>query len=172
MEFRFVAPHLRALDAAGSEVLVCALFADQRPPRGVAGLVDWRMAGRLARLMREGTLCGELGETVLVPGKPRVPFEKVLLFGAGELAAFDEQVYASVVRSVAGTLGGLRVRVAVVERPGRALGRIGVERAVDLLVQACEERAEQDRWTLVEEPEDQRRIAQHLAEERRRSRMG
>ncbi len=171
MELRFVAPELREIDLIGSEVLACAVFSDQRPPRGVAGLVDWRMAARLSRYLESQELTGVLGEVALIPGKPRIPFEKVLVFGAGTTEAFDEESYSRVMSQMLDTLAGLGVRIAVVERPGRHLGRLDLYHATDLLLCACEERHHQDRWTLVEEAEDQKLIAQHIAEQKRKKRM-
>jgi hypothetical protein len=77
MDFRFVAPNLRSLDTTGAELLACAIWQDERPMRGVAGLLDWRLAGTLSQLERRGLLKGELGEVVFVPGRPRLAFEKL-----------------------------------------------------------------------------------------------
>jgi hypothetical protein len=171
MELRFIAPDLRQIDLVGTEVLACALFSDQLPPQGVVGLVDWRMAARLSRYLQTSEISAAVGEVVLIPGKPRIPFEKLLLFGAGQVSAFDESVYLNVVGRMLEALGRLRVRMAVVERPGRHLKVLRPARAIELLFRACAERVEQDSWTLVEELDDQKDIAQHLAEERRRTRM-
>ena len=54
MEVAFVAPELRRLDELTGEVLCCALFEDERPPLGVASLVDWRLGGALARQLVRG----------------------------------------------------------------------------------------------------------------------
>ena len=171
MELRFIAPELRQLDTAGAEVLACAVFADQLPPRGMVGLVDWRMAARLSRYLESGEISGRPGELVLIPGKPRIPFEKLLLFGAGSSQHFDEAAYIELMERMLRALEGLKVRMAVVERPGRALGTIETMRAVELLLRAGSDQGEQDVWTLIESVEDQKLIAQHLAEERRRKRM-
>jgi len=171
MELRYIAPDLRQLDTAGAEVLACAVFSDHLPPRGMLGMVDWRMAARLSRHLETGELTGAMGEVVMIPGKPRIPFEKLLLFGAGEAAAFDEAAYLAVILRMLNALSALKVRMAVVERPGRALGVLDTTRAIEILLRACAEQGEQDTWTLIEEGEDQKLIAQHLAEERRRKRM-
>ena len=65
MELRFIGPDLGELDRVGAEVLVCSAFRDERPPRGVAGLYDWRSAGRLSKLMQQGFATGELGEVLM-----------------------------------------------------------------------------------------------------------
>jgi hypothetical protein len=133
-------------------------------------MVDWRLAGRLSRILASGFATGSMGEVLLVPGKPKLPFDKIVLFGIGRVAEFDESVYRSVVERILATLEGLRSRTAVVELPGRHLGAILPERASDILLETAGNRREHDVWTLVEAPEGQRAITQHLVQERRRIR--
>ncbi|PIE05602.1 MAG: leucyl aminopeptidase [Sorangium cellulosum] len=171
MEIRFVTPHLRHLDTVGGEVLACCMFDDERPVSGTAGLVDWRLAARLSRRIQEGHFQGLRGEVALIPGKPRLPFEKILLFGLGPKDEFDEEVFLEVVHHMLDTLSGLKVRMAVVERPGRHIDLVDALRGVDLILQACERYEDQDAWTLIEEVPEQKRIVQHLTEERRRKRL-
>jgi hypothetical protein len=170
VELRFTTPNLRRLDLSGTEVLVATLAVGERPPHGVAGLVDYRLAGRLSNLVRSGFATGKLGEILLVPGKPKLPFDKVVLFGVGATAAFDERTYVESVERILSTLEGLRARTAVVELPGRHFGAIAPERAADLLLERTLGRREHDVWTLVEPPEAQRAITQHVVQERRRIR--
>ncbi len=170
MDLRFTTPNLRRLDLAGTEVLVASLTSDERPPHGLAGLVDWRLAGRLSRLIQQGFATGASGEVLLVPGKPKLPFDKIVLFGIGEARAFDEAVFRGVVERMLSTLEGLRARTAVVELPGRHFGAIAPERAADILLESAGSRREHDVWTLVEPAEAQRAITQHMIQERRRIR--
>ena len=171
MELRFVAPDMRQLGTVAGEVLACCLFEDERPVRGIAGLIDWRMAAKLSRYMAAGVLTGKQGEKVLIPGKPRVPFEKLLVFGLGSKARFDEAVFLDTVCLILDTLSALRVRILVMERPGRHTGVVDAIRATELIVGVCERHDSQDIWTLLESLPDQKRIAQHIEEERRRKRM-
>jgi hypothetical protein len=171
VDLRFTTPQLRKLDLAGTEVLVAALTSDEQPPRGVAGLVDWRLCGRISRLFESGFATGRIGEILLVPAKPKLPFDKVVLFGIGEQATFSEHVFRAVVDRVLSTLEGLRARTAVVELPGRHLGMIAAERAADILLEAAGGRPEHDVWTLVEPADAQRAITQHMIQERRRVRQ-
>lgn len=167
MQFRFISPNLRAVDACGGEVLACCLFEDERPIRGLASLIDWRMTARLSRHMQQGNILGAVGETVLIPAKPRVPFDKLLLFGLGPIRFFDETVFEKTIANMLQTLSKMRVRVAVVERPGRHTGLIDAPRAIELILQACEAHVDQDAWTLVEDIADQKSAMQHLAQLRR-----
>lgn len=146
------------------------LAEDERPPHGVAGLVDFRLAGRISRLIQRGFATGRIGEVILVPGKPKLPFDKILLFGIGPTAAFGETEFRSVIEQILATLEGLRARTAVVELPGRHLGAIAADRAADVLLESVGTRREHDVWTLVEPVDAQRSITQHMIQERRRVR--
>ena len=124
MELRFTLPTLRKLDQLGTEVILAGVASDEQPPHGLAGLLDWRMAGRISALIERGFVTGKVAEVVLLPGKPKLPFDKVLLFGVGSRADFSEPVYRLVVEKMLSTLEGLRARRCAVRRAvGRARDR-------------------------------------------------
>lgn len=168
MELRFVPGELRKLDLAVSELLAVPLAQDERPPRGVAGLVDWRSGGALSSLLARGVVTGAPGEALLLPGRPKLGFDKIVCFGIGRTEAFTEQVYRVVLERMLDTVAGLGVRRAVVQLPGRATDAIAPERAAELLLERAAERSRHDTWTLIEAPEAQRVISQRLQRDRRR----
>lgn len=170
MDLRFTTPELRKLDLLGTEVIVSTLASDERPPHGVTGLLDFRLAGRISRLIENGFATGRVGEVLLVPGKPKLPFDKLLLFGIGKQAEFNDPVFRAVLDKILRTLEGLRARTAVVELPGRHFDAISPERAADILLESAGGQKEHDVWTLIEPPEAQRAITQHMIQERRRVR--
>jgi len=143
MDLRFAPPQLRKLDLLGTEVIVAAIAADERPPHGVAGLVDWRLAGRVSALLESGFAQGVVGEVVLIPGRPKLPFDKVLLFGIGPRQDFNEAIFRTVVVRILKTLEGLRARTAVVELPGRHFDGIAPQRAADILLENAGARPEE-----------------------------
>jgi hypothetical protein len=171
LDLRFTPPELRKLDLSVTEVLVAALASDERPPHGVAGLLDFRLAGYVSKLIKSGFARGQIGEVVLIPGKPKLPFDKLLLFGIGKRTDFGEAAFRTVLDAILRTLEGLRARSAVVELPGRHFGAISAERAADILLESAGGRPEHDVWTLVEPVEAQRAITQHMIQERRRVRQ-
>jgi hypothetical protein len=172
VEIRFLSPEIRRFDEANVELCACAIWSDERPMRGFAGLLDWRLGGRLSALLKSDFFRGDLGETLLVPGKPWLPFEKVLVVGLGARSTFGDATFRRAVMGIAGALEGLRVRRAVVELPGRANGSIEPERAVSLALEYLSASREHDAWWLVEDAAAQRRVSEHKGEDRRRVRMG
>lgn len=170
MELRFVPPALRTLDEVGTEVLACGLFSDERPPHGTLGLVDWRLAGGFSKLLARGWVRGAPGEVVMVPLRPKLPFDKAIVFGLGPRSSFDEPTFRATIERMLATMEGLSARSAVVELPGRHVGALTAEQAADILLETAAGRTEHDVWTLVEPPEDQKRITAHMIEQRRRVR--
>jgi hypothetical protein len=162
VDIRFLAPDLRHLDEANVEAAVGSFWQDERPMRGLAGLLDWRLAGRLSTLLASGWVRGEPGEVLLVPGKPHVPFEKILLVGLGARGSFDEDAFRSGVQRMAAALEGLRVRRAVVELPGRGTASIDAERAITLALECLGGQPEHDAWWLVEDAQAQKRVEQRV----------
>jgi len=170
VELRFVAPDLRRLDEVGTEIIACGFFADERPPRGTLGLIDWRMAGYLSGLVRRGQLTGARGEIAMVSLRPKLPFDKAIVLGLGERATFDEATYRECIARLLETLEGLCARSAVVELPGRHVGALSAEHAADILLEIAAERPDHDVFTLIEQAEDEKRIVNHMIEQRRRVR--
>jgi len=159
------------MDEPSVELCACTLWRDERPLRGFAGLIDWRMGGRLSALLKSGFLTGEEGEALLVPGKPHVPFEKVLLLGLGAHSGFGDGTFRRAVLHIASALEGMRVRRSVVELPGRGTGVVDPESAITMTLECVGSSPEHDAWWLVEDAASQKRVEQRAADERRRVRL-
>ena len=165
-QLHFVEPDLRAIDTTSAEVIACSVFQDERPMRGLAGLLDWRLAGRLSVLAKNDFLTGAEGEIVLVPGRPYVRFEKILVLGIGPRSAFDDGVVRRVLGKLVSALEGLKVRRALVEVPGRPSGKLEPARAAELLLECAESSLEDEMWTLVDDEAAEKTMAQKLVRRR------
>jgi len=165
-QLHFVEPDLRAIDTTSAEVIACSAFQDERPLRGLAGLLDWRLAGRLSVLAKNDFLTGAEGEIVLVPGRPYVRFEKILVLGIGPRASFDDAVVRRVLGKLVSALEGLKVRRALVEVPGRPSGKLEPGKAAELLLECAESALEDEMWTLVDDEAAEKAMAQKLVRRR------
>ncbi len=169
MDFRFVPPELARLDETSAELIACGIWEDARPLTGLSGLLDWRMAGRISKLARESFLAGSLGEVLVLPGRPRLPFDKIVVLGLGPRASFGDDAFRHVVGKLVATLDGLHVKRAVVELPGRGDDAVAPERAAELVLEHVSGLPGHDAWVLVEPADTQKRIARRAQDERRRS---
>ncbi|MEO6953203.1 MAG: hypothetical protein ABI321_15485 [Polyangia bacterium] len=144
-------------------VLGLPFFDDERPLRGAAGLCDWRLGGRISRLLgaRIGPqrddrgeavkLRGVFGEKLLLPTGPRLPFSRLVLFGLGPQRSFDESVARKAVSELLGTLRQLvdapagataapeAGPVIGIVPPGRSTGALSARRALELLLEGAEQ---------------------------------
>jgi hypothetical protein len=170
MDLGFLTPDPIRLDEANVELCACSIWSDQRPMGGLAGILDWRLGGRLSALLQSGFVTGAKGEALLVPGRPHVPFEKVLVVGLGARAEFDDARFREAVEQLGRRLEGLRVRRCVVELPGRGSEAIEPERAMTLTLEGVGASAEHDAWWVVEPLTAQKRMQTAVDEQRRRSR--
>ena len=162
MDIRFLPPDLRRLDEANVEVCACTIWRDVRPVRGLAGLADWRLGGRVSALLASGFMGGDAGEVLLLQGKPHLPFEKVLVVGAGPRGAFGADVFRDVLLRIVQALTGLRIRRAVVELPGRADGLVDPEQAIGLLLDCLGPATDHDAWWLLEDAASEKRAEERV----------
>jgi hypothetical protein len=103
-------------------------------------------------------------------GKPRLPFDKVLLVGLGARESFDDGACRKAIDALLRTLEGLSVKRAIVELPGRAGDRIAPERAAEIVLEATRDSEAHDAWYLVESAGAQAKIVVRGHDERRRDR--
>jgi len=81
--------HTRPIERLPAAVAVAGFFADDRPLRGGAGRLDWRLRGRASDLLLAGRISGERGDAVLMPSMGVIVAQRVLLLGLGERADFS-----------------------------------------------------------------------------------
>jgi hypothetical protein len=141
MPVHFLAADLSRWDEAEDEALALTFFADERPLRGAAGLADWRLCGRLSRLLRSARLTGDEGEALMLPPGRRLPFPRLVLLGLGSSKSFDERGYRDHVRRLREVMARARLRRYAVQPPGRATGLIAARRALELWLE--EERGDE-----------------------------
>ncbi|MBL8601821.1 MAG: leucyl aminopeptidase [Myxococcales bacterium] len=168
MDFRFIPLDLARIDTLRAEVAVLPFFVDERPLRGAAGLCDWRLCGRLSRVLQRGRVEGALGEVTLVPGRPRLPFDKLLLVGCGAREDFDEAAHERVVLQLLRALEGLRLRSFAVSLPGRGAGVLGPAEAVRWFLRVLGDAPRFDEVMVLDEAESQRVMMPVVESERQR----
>jgi hypothetical protein len=172
LDIRFVAPEWASLDRLRSEAVCTPFFEEERPLEGALGLFDWRMSGAVSALIANGTIRGSRGEKALLPARPKLPFDKLFLFGLGSRADFSETAAREATRLVFETLAAARVRASTCVLPGRTLPLIGAARSMEILLEVLAEHPEQDEVTIIEHTEAQKTMAPVLERQKLRARVG
>ena len=76
------------LDDLVTDLLVTTIFEDERPPRGVTGLIDWRLNGFLSQTILSRNILGTHEEMNLIPVHHRLGARRLLLVGLGKKQDF------------------------------------------------------------------------------------
>ena len=102
------------IERARVDLAIVGFSTTDRPLRGAAGRADWRLCGRLSRLIASGRIEGHAGEAALLPGGGGLRAPLLLALGLGPAG-------------VAGACrrGGLRARRRG-PRPRAARGRLAL----------------------------------------------
>lgn len=147
-------------DEEAWEALVVGVFEDERPLRGAAGLADWRLCGRLSRLLEAGRATGAAGEALMLPPGRRLTARRLLWFGLGPSRGYDEARAAGDVRRIAGVVRDAGVTRWAFQVPGRATGQVGARRAAELV--AAEPGVVAATVTLLEDAAGHREVSELL----------
>jgi hypothetical protein len=133
----FLPNELRSLDRFRAQLLVLTIFEDERPLRGLGGLVDWRTCGMLSRFLIRGHVTGSAGEVVLFPTGRRLPAPRGLIFGLGPTGPFDERAFRDVAERIAQHAERLGARSLALSLPGLHRKALDPVRAVGLFADAA-----------------------------------
>ncbi len=108
-----------ALDSlAGFDALCLFIGEDERPLRGAAGLVDWRMCGGLSRVLSAEFFTGARGDWLLLPSNGRIAMPAIFACGAGKRAQVDADAIHALLGDAAARLRKARVSRVALEVPG------------------------------------------------------
>ena len=116
---RIAPADLAGLDALDVDTIALPMFEICVQPRSVAGYVDWRLCGRLARLIRGGRFVGAADEALLMSSLGRFGAERIFLLGLGDPRPPNR--LTSLMRSQIDTLFDAGARAVAVAPPSPAV---------------------------------------------------
>lgn len=108
-----------ALDGLeGIDALCLFVGEDERPLRGTAGYVDWRLCGALSRVLQEGFFTGAQNDSLLLPTSGRFPIWRIFVIGIGRSRSLTADALSHALGKAAETLSRARVESVALEVPG------------------------------------------------------
>ena len=103
-------------DRMEGEVVAVFFFEDERPLRGPAALLDWRLNGRLTELLLQGEARGRCGEKLLFRNNGKFSAGWALFVGGGLRSELDGEACARLVRTAltaCGEAGFFRIALSL-----------------------------------------------------------
>jgi len=147
-------------DETARDCLVLPVFRDDRPLRGAAGLADWRLCGRLSRLVKAGKANASDGEAMLMPPGRRLRFQRILWLGLGDAKGYSDARFRTDLARICEVATKAGVKELAMQPPGRASGLIGARRAVELILE--DQTLAQLPIAIIEHPAGQKDVAELL----------
>lgn len=86
------------VERCAADVAAVGFFAEDRPLRGPAGRVDWRLCGLISEALTSGRLPDRAGKAVLLPAFGRLRAPRILLLALGTRQKFRQETAARVMR--------------------------------------------------------------------------
>jgi hypothetical protein len=124
MNLHFLKNCLHHIDRKDSDTLVLSIFSNERPLKGLNGLADWRINGRISGWILSGRYEGKLRESLLFPAGIRLPFQKICIFGLGESDLLTEVRYREISKYILESLCKMQVRDCALSIPGSSASSI------------------------------------------------
>lgn len=136
MDFRFTPLSQHSLDEIQADLLVVPFFQNERPLRGLGGLVDWRLHGKLSHWLLSGALTGAFAEKTLTPS-PTLRAGRLLLVGLGLSESFDAELARQACKLIGQSLEDAGVATVALSLPGRSVPRLNAELALRCWIDAA-----------------------------------
>jgi hypothetical protein len=124
------------IDKIPSDTLVLSIFKDEKPLKGANGLVDWRLCGKISKLLTNKTVTGEYKETALIvsPESSRAP--RILIVGLGDSKEFNEKRLKEVAAFIGDTLRKINAKQVSLAIPGSSYFPQNYAKSAEIIITA------------------------------------
>jgi Cytosol aminopeptidase family, N-terminal domain len=122
------------IERARADLAIVSFATTDRPLRGAAGRADWRLCGRLSRLIGQGRVEGHAGEAVLLPGGGGLRAPLVLALGLGPGASLGTAAAAAFARDAVARGLALRAATLALALPPGELGDLALRLRLEAIV--------------------------------------
>jgi hypothetical protein len=121
-------------DRQRHKCLVLGFFSDEKPPRGICGLMDWRLNGMISQEIKQGHITGEFKEKVAIPYPDRINSDLLFLFGAGPLGELSyDRIYTAAYEIVA-TVDKMKIRDFAFDLPGEGRSTLNTAGVLEAMI--------------------------------------
>ncbi len=105
-------------DLLGVDTLCLFVAEDERPLKGTAGYVDWRMCGALSRVLLDRFFIGSPGDCLLIPSDGKIAMSRIFAVGIGNIEGFGLDSLIRTMGDAGRMLSRAQVRTVALEIPG------------------------------------------------------
>ena len=121
-------------DVPKHKCLALGVFADEKPPRGLCGFIDWRLNGMISREIKQGRICGEFEEKIVIPFPLRIGAEMLLLFGLGNISDINYDKIYNATYLIAEAVDGMSLNSFAFDLYGEGRGSLITANIMEAMV--------------------------------------
>lgn len=121
-------------DRQKHKCLVLGYFSDEKPPRGVCGLMDWRLNGMISREIKQGHINGEFKEKVAIPYPESIGSDLLFLFGIGNLCDLDYDRIYTTAYEIAAAVDAMKLREFAFDLPGEGRSALTTAGSLEAMI--------------------------------------
>ena len=121
-------------DQQSHKCLVLGFFSDEKPPRGICGLMDWRLNGMISREIKQGHISGEFQEKVIMPYPERISSDFLFLFGLGCLPDISYDRMYNAAYEIAGAVDAMKLQDFSFDLPGDGRSRLNTAGILEAMI--------------------------------------
>jgi len=114
----------RSIDNISFNVLGLWHFSDERPLKGLTGLIDWNLDALISRLIISGKINGSWGEKVLLGSLNAFPDKQIILIGLGRFSECSQERIENAAGLMAYTAMRLNTESICIPLPGDGVADI------------------------------------------------
>lgn len=141
----------KTIDEIPSQLALITAFEDVRPLKGSAGLVDWRLNGKLSNFFIQKRIQGVKGEALLMPTRGRLDSTELLVLGMGSRSQMTDAQTPQIIGAIVEKLTLKKSNSFCLSISDLIPGMFEWRNAVRLFVSMISGRSEDMNITLVED---------------------
>jgi len=96
-------------------------FSDERPLKGINGLLDWRLDAKISQLIISGRIQGAWGEKVMFGPIDELAGKEILIIGLGPISEFEPSRMQDAGKIMADTVLKLNRKTLCLSLPGSGI---------------------------------------------------
>jgi hypothetical protein len=121
-------------DLPKHKCLALGIFADEKPPRGICGFIDWRLNGMISREIKQGRISGEFAEKIVIPLPRRIGAEILLLFGLGNISEINYDKLYNAAYAITKSVDGMALNSFAFELYGEGRSNLVNSNIVEAMI--------------------------------------
>ena len=141
----------KTIDEIPSQLALITTYEDVRPLKGAAGLVDWRLNGKLSRFFSQKRMQGSKGEALLMPLRGRMDSAELLVLGMGAKSQMQDSDTPHIINAIVERVLMKKSQSFCLSISDLVPGMFEWRNAVRLFVSMISGRGEEMNVTLVED---------------------